>query len=196
MAGAQFDITIDDGEVRKALEGMGAASLDMQPAWDSVGSLLVSQSLHQFETQSGPDGTKWAPLAASTLRGRRGRSGRPAILQDRGHLRGSLFTRPTADGVTVGSNLVYAAIHQFGGTVAKHAQSRQVYFKQSDIRAGRSRFVSRKASDFAQWATVGAHDVTIPARPYLPVLPDGTLPGPVADEVVGILRDHLTAGLA
>jgi phage virion morphogenesis protein len=195
MAGVQFDIRVDDGQVLRALAALELAAADLAPAWDGIGSMLVTQSLHHFETQSGPDGAKWAPLAASTLRGRRGRRGTPAVLQDRGHLRGSITSQPGADGVSVGSNLVYAAIHHFGGTVAKAAHSRQVYFKQSDIRAGRRRFVSRGASDFAQWATVGAHDVTIPARPYLPVLADGTLPGPVADEVVAILRDHLTAGL-
>lgn len=195
MSAVNFTITVDDGEVRQALAAMANAAADMEPAWDDVGSLLVAQSMHQFETQSGPDGAKWTPLAASTLR-RRGRSGTPAILQDKGHLRQSVRSAASSDGVIVGSDRVYAAIHQLGGTIRRHAHSRPVYFKQSDILAGRRRFVSRKSSDFMQYAEVGDHDVSIPARPYLPLRADGTLPGDVGAEVVGILRDHLLGGLA
>jgi phage virion morphogenesis protein len=59
---------------------------------------------------------KFAPLAASTIAGRRKGRGRggPKILIDRGRLLGSIQKKVTTDGVRVGTNVVYAARHHFG----------------------------------------------------------------------------------
>lgn len=151
---ASFQVTVDDQDVRAALAGLADRAADLRPAWEEVGSLLHAEALRAFETETGPDGRRWPPLAAATLRRTPRRRG-GQILQDTRRLLQSVTYRADAAGVTVGSNVVYAAIHQLGG------------------RAGRGR------------------KTVIPARPYLPIRPDGSLPPEVAGETVAILRDHL-----
>lgn len=77
------------------------------------------------------------------------------------------------DRVEVGTNKVYAAIHQFGGTIEKYAQSRQIY-RRYDKRSGAlgNRFVSRSKSNFATWHEIKEHTIDIPARPFLGVSAD------------------------
>lgn len=81
--------------------------------------------------------------------------------------------------------MVYARIHQLGGTTQKYAASMPVYRRQSDIRAGISRFVKRSQSDFMSYHTVGAHSITMPARPYLGISSSDE------DEIAAILTEHL-----
>jgi phage gpG-like protein len=90
-----------------------------------------------FQAHKAPDGTAWAPLK---LRG-----GEP--LRDTGRLFASLTPTLTADGFKVGTNVVYAAIQQHGGTV-RAKQAKQLFSKKLGKGFGKA--------------------VTIPARPFLP----------------------------
>ena len=59
---------------------------------------------------------KFAPLAPSTIAGRRKGRGRggPKILIDRGRLLASIEKTVTTDGVRIGTNVIYAARQHFG----------------------------------------------------------------------------------
>lgn len=68
-----------------------------------------------FKQSRAPDGAPWRPLARARRRNKKkGDRGKP--LMDTGRLRASVTTATsiTADGFTIGSNLVYAATHQYG----------------------------------------------------------------------------------
>ena len=73
----------------------------------------------RYDAQQAPDGTSWQPLAASTLE--RKRDGR--ILVDGDVLRKSITvraaTRSGNPSLRMGSNLVYARIHQLGGKAGR-----------------------------------------------------------------------------
>jgi len=63
------------------------------------------------ETKTAPDGAAWAPWSDRYAAGRRnGKS----LLQDEGGLLDSIAYRVRGATVEVGSNLVYAAVHQLG----------------------------------------------------------------------------------
>ena len=67
--------------------------------------------------------------------------------------------------VEVGSNRKYAAIHQLGGTIEQHAQSRKMRYRSV---AGRVLFAGRRHKKVTErWVTRGAYQVNIPARPFL-----------------------------
>jgi len=67
--------------------------------------------------------------------------------------------------VFVGTNVEYAAIHQFGGEIRQAAQSRIQGFKVNK-RTGKSRFAKRGKANFEQWTSRKAYTITIPARPF------------------------------
>lgn len=89
-------------------------------------------------------------------------------LLDRGRLRASFSSQPTAAGFRIGTRVKYAAIHQYGGIIkAKHAP--YLWFKVETSRQFRStktgaRFKRPRAG--YQWIRV--KKVTIPQRQMVP----------------------------
>lgn len=108
-------ISIGDADLRRARRAMAELmrrGRDLKPAMEEIGSYLVSETLHRFETETRPEGGPWVPSVRAATEGGQ-------TLTDRAHLRQSITYVAGADSVQVGSNLVYAAIHQFGGRAGR-----------------------------------------------------------------------------
>ena len=90
--------------------------LDLTPFWQSVGMIMVKQTLRNFQNEQSPEGVKWKPLSAARIRQRnkRHKGGRMKILTDTGELRRSVAYKAFKSRVIFGSALKYAATHQFG----------------------------------------------------------------------------------
>ena len=165
MAGVMLTASVEDEATRVYFEiaqRMGK-SKDLMAA---VGQSLVSSTVRRFATQSGPDGQPWTPLSKATLK-KRGPSAKALLAS--GRLRQSITFSASAAQVEVGTNLIYARIQQLGGTIQMAERTTTVYRSQKDMAKGKNRFVKKSKSDFATDHKVGAHEVTIPARPYLGV---------------------------
>ncbi len=132
MAVMAVDIGI---EMRQLLRGLGEAAKrgrDMQPAWSSVGALLLKSVRDNFDSSGRP--TPWQPLSvksllnigggarrARTARGRRAIAGHKILIGQSGLLINSINFVADRNGVVVGSNLIYAATHQYGRTTGRGA---------------------------------------------------------------------------
>jgi phage virion morphogenesis protein len=142
---AGIRIKIDDADVRSALDRLAEGKL-LQAALKVIGQELIKSTRRRFDAQVDPSGQRWKPLNAYYAAGKTGR----LILQGAG-LAGGLLGSITAqvDGSTlrIGTNKVYGAIHQFGGTIVPRTFPALV-FK-----------INGKLSF--------ARQVTIPARPFL-----------------------------
>ena len=79
----------------------------------SIGGLVESQTRRRFDERRAPDGTPWAPWSESY---RETRKAGQSLLVATGAFRDSVAWNLTGDELSVGSNLVHAAIHQEGGT--------------------------------------------------------------------------------
>lgn len=158
-------ITVDDEEVQQALNRLIAAGRDMKPAMEQIGGHLEFTVRRRFELMRDPEGRPWAPHAKSTVR-RRGIGAH--ILTLRGRLRDSISWRATSDAVAVGTNVPYAAAHQFGATITHAARQKVVSLKKFRGKKSAVRFV-REGTKGAEsrTVTIGAHTVRIPARPFL-----------------------------
>lgn len=135
---ARFDI--DAAAVTRRLHALQALGEDLTPVMRDVASLGEAQTRMRFRTETGPDGQKWEPSLRAKETG-----GRTLTLD--GHLSGSISNAYGRDYAMWGANRVYAAIHQFGGTIRG--------------KAGKLKF----RLPGGQFVQVDA--VTIPARPYL-----------------------------
>ena len=141
MAGANLsiDVKITGPDT---LARIDAAMDDTADLVARVGSYLTGVTRDRFDSQTGPDGSAWQPLQPRYQR--RKKQNKDKILTLRGYLRGQLVSQVVGGkSVEVGSNLVYAAVHQFGGTIKP---------KSGKLLAFRGHV---------------AKSVTIPARPYL-----------------------------
>ena len=121
----------DLGQLQATLRKMQA--VQMPPIARQIGEALVSSTIRRFGEQKAPDGTPWQPLAAATVAprakdyGKRGKikKGAEARLQGRkiliqsARLRNSISARVGGSKVAVGTNVVYARIHQFGGQAGR-----------------------------------------------------------------------------
>lgn len=130
-------------------------------------AIMLTSTQRRFERQVGPDNVAWKPLSKRTaqrkVNGRR--RGTKSILRLSTRLYQSLITASDERSAEVGTNVEYAGIHQFGGTIEHFARSQTMSLKK--IRK-RTRFVPHgtKGAELRR-VTIGEHGVTIPARPYL-----------------------------
>ena len=106
MAGVRLRVDVDDDVVRRRLEELGALRIP-RLAWAEIGQTLVASTLDRFESGRGPDDVPWRPS-------RRAREEGGQTLVDTSRLRDSIHHRASDDGVEIGTNVVYAAIHQLG----------------------------------------------------------------------------------
>lgn len=165
MSGATLGLHVEllgASRVGLAFSELLLRGANLHPVMDEIGSLLVATVAHRFAEEEGPDGEAWTPS-------RRAEDEGGVTLTDSARLRHSITHSAGATKVEIGTNLVYAGIHQFGGTITKHAASMPIHRRQADIKAGVSRFARRSKADFVSYHEVGEHTITMPARPFLGV---------------------------
>lgn len=168
MSAITFDVRLDAAAATDRLRVIVDRIEARRPFFEAVGMLLSDSARENFRKERAPSGLPWTPLAASTIKARKTR-GKSAIsiLRDRGALVGSINFAATADSVSIGAVPIYSAIHQLGGVIEKPQRQGKIFRKQEkDGTIGR-RFVKRKSADLETEVTIPAHQVKIPARPYL-----------------------------
>jgi len=169
-------ITLDQlpAEFGRVIASMGA--IQFKP----IGQVLAMQArrsnMETFKRGVSPDGTPFIPLAHQRPSGG---SGLP--LRDNGFLLASIQARATQNDLTVSSNLAYAGLHQFGGTIRpKKGKFLTIPATKEAKRYPARRFrtplhavVNRRGTagvllddnDVVQYYLV--KKVTVPARPFL-----------------------------
>lgn len=186
---ARVEITKDTAgpALRSAAKGLRNDAL--QPMLEDIGEYLLRSTRDRAARQVSPDGAPWAPLSPGYRRQKeRKRPGVPMLRFDFHMLGDQLAHQVVGDTLLVGTNAPYGAVHQFGATINRPARSTQVYFRQGRDGEVGTQFVKRRQSNFAQWVTLPAYTIGIPARPWLGLSHEDE------QEVVLIASDHV-AGL-
>lgn len=82
-----------------------------------VGNAAKNESTRSFERQQSPFNEAWAELSPRTIARKKG----SLKLVESGHLKRSIQSHSDLNkkAVSIGSNLAYAAIHQFGGKAGR-----------------------------------------------------------------------------
>ena len=193
-----FEIKVEAKNVMSALERLAHTGQDMSPVMRVIAQELERQTEKNFAAEGRP---KWLGLSRSTLEGRvmartktrdgaikKGairKDGRISksigsrvggqILQDTGQLAASITTSHDSRSAMIGTNKIYAAIHQFGGTI-EHPGSDK--FQAFEIGG--------------QWVyTHGTkpHPIAIPARPYM-MFQDADV-----EQIIQILGDKIVSSI-
>ncbi|MDD1534564.1 MULTISPECIES: phage virion morphogenesis protein [unclassified Bradyrhizobium] len=160
MAGARLSVDLQNEAGALAdLSALIARVASPRPMYQDIGLALVTSTHERWQRSVAPTGSPWPPSLRVIAHG-----GKTLILTSR--LYRSITANASSSGVEVGTNVVYAAIHQFGGQIAKAARSAVLHFK-TNKRTGISRFAKPGKADRARKATIGAHTVRMPARPFL-----------------------------
>ncbi|RZG81819.1 phage virion morphogenesis protein [Acinetobacter sp. WCHAc060033] len=176
-----FSYQIKSGMVLDILNQVESTLDNPNPMLADMGEFLTSSSQDRFRTSTAPDGSKWQANSQNTYLSLLGNkhsdddgklnakginrvaSKKPLVQSN--NLMNSIHYQISGNLLLVGSNLIYAATHQFGATIkAKNAKS-----------------LSWKVGD----QSIFVKQVVIPAREYLGIsLADET-------ELYAIAEDHL-----
>ena len=149
-----IEIKVDITGAEQGLTQLSQRLTHRGPLMRKLAGIMHNAVDENFEAEGRP---KWLGI--------KHRQGR--VLRDSGALQNSISERADDDTAEVGTNLVYAAIHQFGGEIKRAARSQQAYFHQRKNGSVGNRFVKKSRSNFSQWVTIGSGVVNMPARPYL-----------------------------
>ncbi len=104
------NITINDKSLRQSLNVLELAATDLTPAMRKIAGTLLTETQLNFMDEGRP---AWTPsLAAEERDGQ--------TLQLTGRLMGSVSTDYDDRQAAVGTNVVYGAIHQFGGKTGRN----------------------------------------------------------------------------
>ena len=122
MGGWQINFALDDQWVRKRLMAYDRNARDLTPAMEKIGNSGMLSTDMRFEREVDPDGQAWAALRPSTIR-KKEKAGHEKKLQWSTRLRGSFTRQVTSTSVTWGTNVPYAAAHQFGADISRYART-------------------------------------------------------------------------
>lgn len=185
-----FSVTVDDSRVMAALHTLQGNLADLSPAMAGIGQVLVTETDLAFRSQKDPWGNAWAKLSAVTLARRRKGKGKGSnkILRDTGRLANSINYRADKASVSVGTNIVYAATHQFGAKMGEFGRYSQLS-RRSKYDPGDFRYHAGSKKGFPiPWGD-------IPARPFLPIRGGRVdLSADAMDDILDVLRVHLRGG--
>ena len=164
MAGIRLHADFNHTQLRDALSGIARAVHSPAAILRAIGTGLAENVRHRIDRGVDPKGHPWQALSRAYARLKKG----PGILRESLMLQRSITFQVAPNQVTVGSNRAYAAIHQFGGTIAHGGGTK--FIRDAVVGKGKHqrlavRFV--KASFVGSTELTRAHQITMPARPYL-----------------------------
>lgn len=152
-------IEVKNRELLLALAQLARVGRSPAPALGVVGNDLVVSTQERIRAERSPEGGGWPALNPGYAATKRA----SGMLQASGALIRSLTSQVEGSTLRVGTNRIYAAIHQFGGTITAKEGKRLAF------RLGKSQ--------------VFARSVTIPARPYLGISKEDQV------EIIATLED-------
>ncbi|MEI7409276.1 phage virion morphogenesis protein [Pectobacterium aroidearum] len=155
-----YEIKYDITDFERGLGELISRLEHRQPLMREIAAAMHDAVEENFAQQGRPAWAGWSPRYAKQRQGGK-------ILQKRGRLAKSISEYSDNDSATVGTNVIYARIHQEGGTINIPARSQRAYYKQNKDGSVGNRFVKKSKSNFSQWNTMGEYKITIPARPFL-----------------------------
>jgi len=114
-----IEIKIEDIELQRVLKKLISKTENLSPLMKNIAGIMLDSVEENFEKEGRPE--KWASLAKPTIKLRTKKGYWPGrILQVRGELAASIINKSDENSAVVGTNKVYAAIHQFGGDAGRN----------------------------------------------------------------------------
>ena len=114
-------VSLNWGGLDKAVGNAAKKLANTRLLMASVGEALVSGTVRRFIDEKDPSGKSWKPSERAVEEGGK-------TLTDTARLRQSIDYAATPSKVMVGSNVIYARIHQLGGSI-KPKKGKSLKFK-------------------------------------------------------------------
>ncbi len=143
------------GRLKDPSRVLGMLKRMTEPRWFDGPKRALAEAAHaevmrSFDTQTDPWGRPWKRSVRAELEG-------GETLSDTGRLRRSITYRVLPEGFSIGTNVKYAATHQFGAVI-KPKNAKVLRFR---LPGG----VGRRKGGRGRW--VSAKKVVLPPRPFI-----------------------------
>lgn len=183
-----IQITFNGQAAVVAIQGAADALANPEPLLRDIGEYLLVAHEARWDKQMSPDGTPWQALSPRYAKEKaKERPGAKLLVYDN-LLRGTLRYQVQNGELAFGTDRPYGAIQHFGGVIDMPARSQQAYFHATKDEV-LPLFVSKRKSNFAQWVTLPAYKIEIPARPWLGVSATDN------EEIVAITQDYIRGAI-
>lgn len=156
-----YNIVFNVTDFERSLGELISSFEKRAPLMTMLAGMMEDAVQENFDQQGRPKWQHWKSNAYWAQR----RGGK--ILQRSGRLAASITAFSDNDTATVGTNVVYAAIHQSGGKISIPARSQQAYYRQNKDGSLNNRFARKSKANYSEWHTIPAYEITMPARPFL-----------------------------
>ncbi len=156
MTGARISFKLEDKAFAAHVAKLGGVM--RSGMLRTIGTALVEQTNRRFDSGTEPFGQKWQALLPAYAMIKKG----PGILRESGALQKSITFSSAGTRITVGSNRIYAAVHQFGATIKSKNGKGLAFVLGFTGPAGK-----RGGKGKTLYHLVQVQSVRIPARPYL-----------------------------
>ena len=113
---AFISISGDMDPIQSALNAIAAIGARPQAVLESIGNELHDRTVQRMDQGVDPDGIRWESYAALNPLYEQDKK-TDHILIESGALRADIHSEVEGNALLVGTNLIYGAIHQFGGLI-------------------------------------------------------------------------------
>jgi phage virion morphogenesis protein len=161
----RFRFSYNDDEARSYFDALAERAQNTAPLMRDLAFLGEQQTREAFASETAPSGAKWQDS-------RRKQENGGKTLTDQGNLGDSVNSTYSNDSAEFGLGMMYAAIHQFGGTITPKTPGGFLKFKTA-------------SGDFA-----AVRSVTIPKRAMLPETLDEMDKAAMTDIVIAHLNSE------
>ena len=156
----RIEVNIDDKKLTKALEGLAELGRDATPVMRGLAGIMGETTETAFSMQRDPvTGAAWPDLHPEYKKQRYARGYTGKMLHVKGTLATGIQQEWGRDYARVGTNVIYAAAHQFGARTRPHV-----------LRASRGKALLIPGMGFRR--KVNHPGSNIPARPFLGIGPE------------------------
>ena len=155
-------INLDDSQCQRTLAQLLRNTSNSRVIMQGLAQELETMTADNFENEAF-GGQAWVRKAF----------GNGKTLTNTGELKDSVTSSATSHTASVGTNMIYARIHHFGGTIRPKKGSHLAF---------------ATSNGFAK-----VKSVTLPARPFLPISPDGQLQSDGDRRLMEVALSALTA---
>ncbi|MCW4589353.1 phage virion morphogenesis protein [Gluconacetobacter entanii] len=143
---AFISVSGDTGPIQSALDAIAAIGTRPQAVLESIGLELHDRTVRRMEQGIDPRGIRWETYAPLNPLYQENKE-TTHILIESGALRDDIHSEVEGNALLVGTDLIYGAIHQFGGVIRPKSAPALTFEMGGEI--------------------FHRGSVTIPARPYL-----------------------------
>ena len=170
-------VEVQDNGLQAALQALSQRMGNMQPVLQAIGEDIMERTKQRFGTSTGPDGQRWQGNAVSTVQAMiaNARSKKGGVLKD-----GSTLSKKSQ--TALGGKKLLIDTGSLARQFHVHADSASVAISNSMAYAAIHQFGGKAGK---------GRKVTIPARPFLPIMQNGEIYPAERVLILDAINDYL-----